>query len=127
LDDKPGWNEISRLDVGKQDAGKQNQSKWGLDTCFQGVRVRLQKFSGSTFDQFLQLDRNNGFIEVYKKYPGVSGIVEFSGITYSSDKSRAFVEICYYRSPNSSFGIFFLLDFKQGKWNIPDKIIDWVL
>ncbi len=105
----------------------QNQSKRGLNTNIPGVPVRLQKFSGSTFDQFLKLDRNNGFMEVYKKYPGVSGIVGFSGIAYSNNKSRAFVEIFYYQSPTSSFGMFFLLNFEEGKWIITDKIVDWVL
>jgi hypothetical protein len=104
---------------------KQNELKCRIDTCF-GLSIRLHTFSGSTFKQFLQLDRNNGFMEIYKKFPGVSGIVEFSGIAYNFDKKMAFVEICFYRSPAYSFGLFVWLSFKDGEWIIMNKKVDWV-
>jgi hypothetical protein len=104
---------------------KQNALKSMIDTCF-GLPIRLHTFAGSTFRQFLQLDRNNGFMEIYKKFPGVSGIVEFSRIAYNADKQKAFVEICFYESPEYSFGLFTWLSNKDGVWIITDNKLDWI-
>jgi hypothetical protein len=103
---------------------KQNLTKCSIDTTL-GVGIRFRKFPRTRFDELLKLNLNNGFMEIYKKYPAVSGIVEFSKIGYNPDWSKALVEICYYQSPEYSFGVFYQLELIKGEWLIKDKMTDW--
>lgn len=87
-------------------------------------QIQLRKFPRQTFDRFLELNLGNGFMELYKKFPGISGIVEFSKVGYNSAKDQALVEIRYYKSPEKSFTIFYFLKKKDTKWVVADKQLD---
>ncbi len=102
---------------------KQSQVKSEMNEGW-SKQVQLRKFPRQTFDRFLQLNLGNGFMELYKKFPGISGIVEFSKVGYNSAKDQALVEICYYKSPEESFSVFYVLKKAKNKWLIFDKQID---
>jgi hypothetical protein len=104
---------------------KMNQSRKPIQTEIE-VPVSFRKFSGQTFNNFLKLNSDNGFMEVYKKYPGISGVLEFSNIGYNAAHDKALVEICYYRTPTSSWGVFYLFEFRQGNWVITKSRKDWM-
>ena len=103
-----------------KDFAKQSQVKTGINEGW-SRQIQLRKFPRQTFTRFLQLNQGNGFMELYKKFPGISGIVEFSSIGYNASKDQALVEICYYKSPQESFAIIYLLNKKDAKWIIADK------
>jgi hypothetical protein len=86
--------------------------------------IQLRRFPRQTFDRFLKLNMGNGFMELYKKFPGISGIVEFSKVGYNSVIDQALVEISYYKSPEESFRVFYLLKKAENKWLIVDQQID---
>jgi hypothetical protein len=104
---------------------KQNSFKCKLDTSFY-KSLNFHGISDFTFRNSLRKDIIKGYNDLYDKYKDVTGIVEFSKVGYNYRKTKALVEICLYRTPKNSFGLFVWLEFISGKWKIIGYKIDWV-
>jgi len=64
--------------------------------------------------------------DLYSKYKDAAGIVAFSKIGYSANRTKALVEICFYNSPLNSFGLFAWLELKKGEWVVVEYKSEWI-
>jgi len=104
---------------------ERNISKCKLDSNFNNS-IKMYKISRNSFDKYLSHNLISGYTDIYRVYKDVTGIVEFSKIGYNADRTKALVEICLYRTPKNSFGLFIWLKFENGKWIIIGEKNDWV-
>ena len=104
---------------------KRNINKCILDSHFNNS-IKLYRISRNSFDKYLSHNLISGYTDIYRVYKDVTGIVEFSKIGYNADRTKALVEICLYRTPKNSFGLFIWLKFENGKWIIIGEKNDWV-
>jgi hypothetical protein len=104
---------------------ERNISKCKLDSNFNSS-IKMYKISRNSFDKYLSHDLDSGYTDIYKEYKEVTGIVEFSKIGYNADRTKALVEICLYRTPKNSFGLFIWLKFENGKWIVMGEKHDWI-
>jgi len=102
-----------------------NVSKCKLDSNF-NKSIKMYKISRNSFYNYLSHDLDSGYTDIYTKYKDVAGIVEFSKIGYNADRTKALVEICLYRAPKYSFGLFIWLKFENGKWIVTGEKSGWI-
>ncbi|MCJ8345029.1 hypothetical protein MJH12_05775 [bacterium] len=69
---------------------------------------------------------NIGNLSFYKKYPESNGVISFSRVGFSKDKTKALIEIGQYIDGLYAYGAFIVLQKVQGKWKIISNHETWI-
>lgn len=75
---------------------------------------------------FRENDIIDGWSRFYDKYPNSSGLINFSNIGFNSEMTQAFVYTGRTCGGKCGAGYYFVLEKKNSRWVVVDKVNNWV-